>query len=63
MNDLQNFIIQKGLEKASLEAVKQSICQDPSLPNHVKAYWLNEIKSYSMAKDMCDILNLLNGRG
>jgi hypothetical protein len=40
MNDLQNFIIKKGLEKASLETIKQAIIQDPYLSNDVKEFWL-----------------------
>ena len=40
MNDLQNFIIKKGLEKASLEAIKQAIIQDSYLSNDVKEFWL-----------------------
>ena len=62
MNDLQNFIINKGLEKASLEAVKQAIRQEPSLPSDVKEFWLGYIKGMSITKDVVDIINLLNNR-
>lgn len=62
MNDLQNFIISKGLEKASIEAIKQTIVQDSSLPNDVKEFWIGVIKDYSACKDMYDILNFLNNR-
>ena len=40
MNDLQKFIIYKGLEKASLKVIQQAIRQDPSLSNNVKEFWL-----------------------
>ena len=62
MNDLQNFIISKGLEKDSLEVIKQAIHQDPSLPNDVKEFWLSVIRGYSISKDVCDILDFLNRR-
>ena len=62
MNDLQNFIIEKGLETASLEAIKQSISQAPYLSNDVKEFWLGVIRGYSMSKDICDILDFLNRR-
>ena len=62
MNDLQSFIIKKGLEKASIEAIKQAIRQDPHLPNDVKDFWLSVVKGYSIFKDVCDILDFLNGR-
>lgn len=63
MNDLQNFIINKGLEKASLKVIKQAIHQDPCLPSNVKEFWLGVIRGYSISKDVCDILDFLNRRG
>lgn len=60
MNDLQNFIIGKGLEKASIEVIKQYIAQDPSLSDDVKAFWIRTISGYSICKDVCDILSFLN---
>ena len=60
MNDLREFIIQKGLEKASLEVIKQAICQDSYLSNDVKDFWLGVIKGYSISKDVYDILDFLN---
>ena len=62
MNDLQKFIINKGLEKASLEVIKQAIRQDPSLPNDVKEFWLSVIRGYSISKDVYDLLDYLNRR-
>lgn len=62
MNDLQNFIISKGLEKASMEVVKQAIRQDPSLPNDVKECWIGYIKGASITKDVVDIIKLFNNR-
>ena len=62
MNDLQKFIINKGLEKSSLEVVKQAIRQDPSLSNDVKEFWLGVIRGYSISKDVYDLLDYLNRR-
>ena len=62
MNDLQKFIINKGLEKASLEVIKQAIRQDPSLSNDVKDFWLGVIRGYSISKDVYDLLDYLNRR-
>ena len=62
MNDLQKFIINKGLEKASLEVIKQAIRQDPSLPNDVKEFWIGVIRGYSISKDVYDLLDYLNRR-
>ena len=62
MNDVQKFIINRGLEKASLESIKQAIRQDPSLPNDVKEFWLGVIRGYSISKDVYDLLDYLNRR-
>ena len=62
MNDLQNFIIKKGLEKASIEMIKQAIIQDPYVSNDEKEFWLNLIGGYSISKDAYDILDFLNRR-
>ena len=62
MNDLQNFIISKGLEKASLELVKEAIRSEPTLSSETKEFWLGYIKGMSITKDVVDIINLLNNR-
>ena len=62
MNDLKNFIINKGLEKASLELVKEAIRSEPTLSPATKEFWLEYIKGMSITKDVVDIINLLNGR-
>ena len=62
MNDLQNFIISKGLEKASLELIKEAIRSDPTLSSETKEFWLGYIKGMSITKDVVDIINLLNNR-
>ena len=56
MNDLQNFIISKGLEKASLELIKEVIRSEPTLSSETKEFWLGVIRGYSISKDVCDIL-------
>ena len=62
MNDLQNFIISKGLEKASLELIKEEIRSEPTLSPETKEFWLGYIKGMSITKDVVDIINLLNNR-
>ena len=62
MNDLQNFIISKGLEKASLELIKEAIRSEPTLSSETKEFWLGYIKGMSITKDVVDIINLLNNR-
>lgn len=62
MNDLRNFIINKGLEKASLELIKEAIRSDPTLSPETKEFWLGYIKGMSITKDVVDIINLLNNR-
>ena len=62
MNDLQNLIISKGLEKASLELVKEAIRSEPTLSTETKEFWLGYIKGISITKDVVDIINLLNNR-
>ena len=55
-----DYIIQKGLEKAKTEIIKQMICNDMSLSNQQKTNWLNAIDSYSRAKDINDLLTFLS---
>ena len=62
MNDLKNFIINKGLEKASLELIKEAIRSEPTLSPETKEFWLGYIKGISITKDVVDIINLLNNR-
>ena len=62
MNDLKNFIINKGLEKASLELIKEAIRSDPTLSPETKEFWLGYIKGMSITKDVVDIIKLLNNR-
>lgn len=62
MNDLKKFIINKGLEKASLELIKEAIRSEPTLSTETKEFWLGYIKGISVTKDVVDIINLLNNR-
>ena len=62
MNDLKNFIINKGLEKASLELIKEAIRSEPTLSPETKEFWLGYIQGMSITKDVVDIINLLNNR-
>ena len=60
MNDLQKFIISKGLEKAEL--IKESILSDPTLTPETKEFWIGYIKGASITKDVVDIIKLFNNR-
>ena len=62
MNELEIFIIRKGLEKASLELIKEAIRSEPTLSPETKEFWLGYIKGMSITKDVVDIINLLNNR-
>lgn len=62
MNDFRNFIINKGLEKASLELIKEAIRSEPTLSPETKEFWLGYIKGISITKDVVDIINLRNNR-
>ena len=62
MNDLRNFIINKGLEKASLELIKEAIRSELTLSPETKEFWLGYIKGISITKDVVDIIKLLNNR-
>ena len=59
MNELQNFIVKKGLEKASIGLIKQAIIEETSLSNDTKEFWLGLIRGYSMEKDTYDVLEFL----
>lgn len=60
MNDLKNFIINKGLDKASLELIKEVIRSEPTLSPETKEFWLGYIKGASITKDVIDILRFLS---
>ena len=62
MNDLQNFIISKGLEKASFELIKEAIRSDPTLMPETKEFWIGYINGASISKDVIDLLRFLSGR-
>lgn len=58
--NLNDYIIQKGLEKAKTEIIKQMICNDMNLSTQQKENFLNVIDSYSKVSDIKDILTFLN---
>ena len=62
MNELEKYILNKGLEKASVELIKQSIQQDISLTQNQKVFWMNFLNGVSIAKDTQDILSILFNR-
>lgn len=62
MNELEKYILNKGLEKTSIELIKQSIQQDMSLTQNQKVFWTNFLNGFSIAKDTQDILSILFNR-
>ena len=56
----KNYILQKGLEKAKAEILKQIVFNDSTLSNQQKENFLNVIDSYSKVSDIKDILTFLN---
>jgi hypothetical protein len=61
MNELQEFIVNKGLEKASIEVLKQAIIEDNNICPQMKEFWISYINGVSIAKDVYDILSILFG--
>ena len=59
MNELQKFIVKKGLEKASLDVIKKAIYEDPQVSNDMKEFWIGVINGYSISKDIYDIMEFL----
>lgn len=59
MNELQKFIVKKGLEKASLDVIKKAIHEDPQVSNDIKEFWIGVINGYSISKDLYDIMEFL----
>ena len=59
MNELQKFIVKKGLEKASLDVIKKAIHEDPQVSNDIKEFWIGVINGYSISKDIYDIMEFL----
>ena len=58
--NLNDYIIQKGLEKTKIEIIKQMIRNEISLSVQQKSNWINAIDSYSRGKDKKDILTFLS---
>ena len=59
MNELQKFIVKKGLEKASFDVIKKAIHEDPQVSNDIKEFWIGVINGYSISKDIYDIMEFL----
>lgn len=57
MNDLEKFIVKKGLEKASLDIIKRAIREDSQLSNDTKDFWIGFLNGFSISKDIYDILD------
>lgn len=62
MNDLNNYLVNKCLETASAELVKQAILEDMTLSPVQKQNWISLINTMSAAKNMADICKILSGR-
>ena len=58
--NLYDYIFQKGLEKASLQSVRQMLYNDTSLSLQQRNALLAGIDTYSKAKDVGDLLTILS---
>ena len=61
MDDKQ-YVLNKGLETASLELMKQVIQEDISLSQNTKQEFISTINMFSTAKNMAELLMILSGR-
>ncbi len=62
MTDLYNYLLNKCLETASAELVKQAILEDMTLSPVQKQNWISLINTMSAAKNTADICKILSGR-
>ena len=59
MNDLLAFIMRKGLEKATIYALKEEIIKDNTLSRSNKEFWISFLDGVSIANDVCDIITII----
>ena len=60
--DVKRYVINKGMETASIELMKQVIQEDISLFQNTKQEFISTINMFSTAKNMAELLMILSGR-
>ena len=59
MEDFQRFLIRKGVEKASIWAIKEAIKADVTLSDETKEFWIAFLNGVSITRDIVDIVKIL----
>ena len=60
--DVKQYVINKGMETASIELMKQVIQEDIYLFQNTKQEFISTINMFSTAKNMAELLMILSGR-
>ncbi len=60
--DVKQYVINKGMETASIEMMKLVIQEDISLSQNTKQEFISTINMFSTAKNMAELLMLFSGR-
>ncbi len=60
--DVKQYVINKGMETASIELMKLVIQEDISLSQNTKQEFISSINMFSTAKNMAELLMLFSGR-
>ena len=60
--DVKQYVINKGMETASIELMKQVIQEDISLSQNTKQEFISTISMFSTAKNIAELLMILSGR-
>lgn len=57
--NLKDYLINKGLEKAKLELIRNVIVNDSCLTDQQKTNWLRTINEYAKQKECMDFIQFL----
>lgn len=60
--DVKQYVINKGMETASIELMKLVIQEDISLSQNTKQEFISTINMFSTAKNMAELLMLFSER-
>lgn len=60
--NVKQYVINKGMETASIELMKQVIQEDISLSQNTKQEFISTINMFSTAKNIAELLMILSGR-
>ena len=59
MNNLLAYITRKGLEKATIYALKEEIANDRTLNKDDKVFWISFLDGVSIGSDVVDIISVI----